>query len=248
MLKDTSNKKQNIVIEGVCSIGKTTAFNPICQHFPGKIVPEGVRFIESPPPAPTCLEEAIRNDFFFLDVDFRRSLYASELCAEGNHVLMERDILGCLSISFGYYTRYQTYPNTARELVRFIKERHYSPPTAYIWFKAPVASLSGRSNGTKRHVSGPGLTDIDAISRQAHFLDEAFAVIQRHIPVYIVTADQSKEAVQNDVQAILDRILTNYDEHVVSKDLYLTDFCNFLHLSAIDLLQNSSPEEIRSYV
>lgn len=248
MLKDTSNKKQCIVIEGVCSIGKTTAFNPICEHFPGKIVPEGVRFIESPPPVPTCLEEAFRNDFFFLDVDFRRSLYASELCLDGSHVLMERDILGCLSISFGYYTRYQTYPNIARELVKFIKERHYSPPTAYIWLKAPIRSLSHRLQDTERHVSGPGLTDFDAISRQAHFLDEAFAVIRRHIPVYIVAADQSKEAVQNDVQAVLDLILTNGERPVASHEAYLADFCNFLHFSAINLLQNSSPEEISSYV
>lgn len=201
-----------IVVEGVCSVGKTTVLEAILR--PGLVagvtlLNESVRLVEDMPPLPTTPQEARRNETFFIDLDARRWSMARLWCAEGRNVVAERDLFGTLSISYGYDPFFDSFDYAAARALELLRQAAFEPlPAAYVWLRASDTALQRRiERATTRHVIGPGFTDAVALARQEAFLAGYFASIEAIVPVLSVDADAPADRVVPQVAACLESAL-----------------------------------------
>lgn len=208
-----------VVLEGPCSSGKSTTLRLWDDPNRCVLLPEGAAFAANPPAPPQTTSEAVSNDTFFLALDAERSQRARTLQLAGDDVLVERDVLGTLSIAYGYDPLYHSFHHTGATFLRLLSERHFAAPTAYVVFQASYDTIQRRlsERSVRKSFIGPGWTDAGAYERQSVFLGWCFSRLRR-IPTYYIDANADSEDRLILLKTYLDDILQHPPTSLVAMD------------------------------
>lgn len=117
------------VIEGTSNSGKTTTSN-ILREIPNiEIIEEFMEHPMSPKPSKN-IEEELRNQQIFLEIEKERMTLATSLLQRDKMVFMERSYLSILAVSYAFFKlgKYNGYDNALRIYRSMIDQAWYIKP------------------------------------------------------------------------------------------------------------------------
>lgn len=126
--------KNIYVIEGTSNSGKTTTSRLLSEIPNVEIISEFMEHPLSPKPSKN-LEEELRNQQIFYEIEKERMILASTLLANNKIVFFERSYLSILAVSYAFFKlgKYNCYDNAQEIYNKMIdKEWYIEPDTIYI--------------------------------------------------------------------------------------------------------------------
>jgi len=119
------------VIEGTSNSGKTTTSKYLSEIPKVSIIPEFMEHPLSPKPSKN-LDEELKNQQIFFEIEQERMKLAKSLLLEGRIVFLERSYLSILAVSYAFEKlgKYYSYENALKLYNSMIKKSWFINPEA----------------------------------------------------------------------------------------------------------------------
>ena len=142
------------VIEGTSNSGKTTTCKNLKNTSDVIIIPEFMSDPNAPKPSKN-LEEELINQKKFLELEKERFLIAKKYLDEGQKVLLERDYLSILAVSYAFEKmgKYKAHDNALRLYGDMLNSNWYIKPDIYFFLSSSYDECQERNKKRNKILS-----------------------------------------------------------------------------------------------
>lgn len=136
-----------IVVEGPSNSGKTTTCQNMKNYENCVVIDECMIYEKNPPSPSQNLEEELRNQLFFFEVEKRRMLKATNYALSGRNVILDRCALSTVSIAYAFEKigKYKAFSHAMGLYEKLMKDKELLMPDQYIFLYTDADSTRKRN-------------------------------------------------------------------------------------------------------